>query len=141
MHVVLGGAYNGKANWVRRTYNTDQTVQWISAYEKEAFPERISTKNSLLVIEGIEQWLYNEVTSGKWCRDNGTTIIAGWQAWVDAHKERQLVVIGTDISKGVVPLKAEKREWRDMTGWFYQDLVKVCGRFDLIWYGINQRLK
>lgn len=141
LHVVLGGAYNGKANWVRRVYNIDKAVEWISAYENDDFPEEILSSSSFLVIEGIEKWLYTKVTMDEWDRNDGIEIIANWQAWVDQKQGRQLIIIGIDISKGIVPVEAKQRKWRDMTGWFYQDLVSSCERFDLIWYGINQQLK
>lgn len=54
---------------------------------------------------------------------------------------RKLVIIGTDISKGIVPLEKENRLWRDFTGWVYQDLVAKAERVDVIWYGINQIMK
>ena len=52
-----------------------------------------------------------------------------------------VILIGTDITKGIVPIEAENRVWRDVTGRVYQDTVSICNRVDLIWYGINKRLK
>lgn len=51
------------------------------------------------------------------------------------------MLIGSDISKGIVPMAAEDRWWRDTTGWVYQDLVSAAERVDVIWYGISQKLK
>ena len=54
---------------------------------------------------------------------------------------RMVILIGSDITKGIVPIEAENRVWRDVTGRVYQDTVSICNRVDLIWYGINKRLK
>ena len=38
MHFVTGGAYNGKAKWVKNHYTLDMDhVQWISAYRTSRF--------------------------------------------------------------------------------------------------------
>jgi adenosyl cobinamide kinase/adenosyl cobinamide phosphate guanylyltransferase len=50
-------------------------------------------------------------------------------------------VIGSDITKGVVPLEKENRIWRDLTGWAYQDTAAKAEKVDIIWYGLNQTMK
>ena len=53
----------------------------------------------------------------------------------------RIIVIGTDITKGIVPIEKENRVWRDLTGRVFQDTASICERVDLIWYGISKRLK
>ena len=55
--------------------------------------------------------------------------------------QRKLVVIGSDITKGIVPVEKENRLWRDVTGWAYQDLAAQADKIDIIWYGCNQTIK
>lgn len=74
-------------------------------------------------------------------RYDGKVVLNKWLSWEQANKAHQLIVIGSDISKGIVPLKQSERQWRDVTGWFYQDLVNRAKRYDVIWYGIHQQLK
>ncbi|MFA1821991.1 bifunctional adenosylcobinamide kinase/adenosylcobinamide-phosphate guanylyltransferase [Virgibacillus oceani] len=145
MHVVTGGAYNGKAGWVKQCYElSDKYHTWISAYERVPCPDDLSKYNTdLIILEGVEQWIRRKVAEENtaFTRNAGKALIEKWVGWTQQHPGYQLVVIGTDISKGIVPIEQVDRKWRDMTGWFYQDLVENCERFDVIWYGINNQLK
>jgi adenosylcobinamide kinase / adenosylcobinamide-phosphate guanylyltransferase len=61
--------------------------------------------------------------------------------WEQEKPQKKLVVIGTDITKGIVPVDRENRLWRDVTGWAYQDLAAQADKIDIIWYGCNQTIK
>ncbi|MDY0407694.1 bifunctional adenosylcobinamide kinase/adenosylcobinamide-phosphate guanylyltransferase [Virgibacillus soli] len=146
MHVVTGGAYNGKAKWVRDFYGLNETsnFQWISAYLGADLPKELSVMDQdVMILEGVEQWvlqwLDNENITDY--RTYGRNVMQEWCNWTQGKSHRKLVVIGTDISKGIVPIDGKTRKWRDITGWFYQDLVALSSRVDLIWYGIQKRLK
>lgn len=96
-----------------------------------------------LVLEGIEIWL-KELTKtydSYRCREIWNDSINNWMIWEQAKPQRNLVVIGTDISKGIVPIDSENRLWRDVTGWAYQDLAARADKVDVIWYGLNQTIK
>ncbi|MGJ7909783.1 bifunctional adenosylcobinamide kinase/adenosylcobinamide-phosphate guanylyltransferase [Neobacillus sp. LXY-1] len=144
MHFITGGAFNGKKAWVKKTYQFTQKDHWISAYANISLPLDLSNvRGDLLVIEGLEIWikqlikLYDSNCSlEKWreCLDV-------WDTWEKADTCRQLVVIGTDISKGIVPIEKEQRLWRDVTGWVYQDLAARSTQVEWIWYGLNQTIK
>ena len=98
---------------------------------------------NVVVIEGIEQWIKElliefeaEAVRGKW-----QALLEKWQIWESTDQGRMVILIGSDITKGIVPIEAENRVWRDVTGRVFQDTVSICNRVDLIWYGINKRLK
>ncbi|WHZ05350.1 bifunctional adenosylcobinamide kinase/adenosylcobinamide-phosphate guanylyltransferase [Neobacillus sp. YX16] len=142
MHFITGGAFNGKRAWVKNTYGL--TGSWLSAYQETPLTENFNHINSdLLVLEGIEIWIkeltktYDSYRS----REIWIQIINNWLSWEKAELERRLVVIGTDITKGVVPIERENRLWRDVTGWAYQDLSAMADKVDVIWYGLNQTIK
>lgn len=139
MHFVTGGAFNGKAEWVRTFYrlHDENSSRWYSAYRGDALPKDLPGSR-LVVLEGIEQWILQ--TGEAFDRNAGKEWLAAWLAW-EKGGERKIVLIGTDISKGIVPMEREIREWRDVTGRFYQDAAKCCDRFDWIWYGVAKRLK
>jgi adenosyl cobinamide kinase/adenosyl cobinamide phosphate guanylyltransferase len=142
LHFITGGSFNGKRAWVRNTYGL--TGSWLSAYQDAALTEDFNYINSdLLVLEGIEIWIkeltktYDSYRS----REIWIQIINNWLSWEKAEPERKLVVIGTDITKGIVPIVRENRLWRDVTGWAYQDLSAMADKVDVIWYGLNQTIK
>lgn len=135
MHFVTGGAFNGKRKWVKKKY---QNAKWISAYENGAFVEDLSFLNSpVIVVEGLEFWV-KELNLN---RVDWKETIANWGKWEKVESARQVVIIGTDITKGIVPVEKENRIWRDVTGWVYQDVVAACEQVDVIWYGIHQTIK
>ncbi|WP_235816478.1 bifunctional adenosylcobinamide kinase/adenosylcobinamide-phosphate guanylyltransferase [Bacillus massilinigeriensis] len=100
-------------------------------------------RENVLVYEGIEEWIKNltEQYNVQECREKWLDFLKDCQIWEESSPNRKVVCIGVDITKGVVPMEKSDRQWRDITGWCYQDLVRVADRVDLIWYGINQRIK
>lgn len=142
MHFITGGAFNGKRAWVKETYGV--TGSWFSSYLDTPLTEDFNHVNSdLLVIEGIEIWLKELAKNfdSNRCREIWNHTINNWFIWEKAKSQRNLVVIGTDITKGIVPIEKENRLWRDVTGWAYQDLAARADKVDIIWYGLNQTIK
>ncbi|WP_217586156.1 bifunctional adenosylcobinamide kinase/adenosylcobinamide-phosphate guanylyltransferase [Lentibacillus saliphilus] len=144
MHVVTGGAYNGKTAWIKNHYMLESRVhQWISAHDGGSYllEQHISDFIDLIVLSDVEQWVWQWVQRGETDRQYGQDVLQRWLDWEKAEPNRVVIVIGADISKGIVPMEKADRQWRDLTGWFYQDLVEASERFDLIWYGVSKRLK
>jgi adenosylcobinamide kinase / adenosylcobinamide-phosphate guanylyltransferase len=142
LHFITGGAFNGKRAWVKKTYGL--TGSWISAYQETPLTDDFTHVNSnLLVLEGIEFWLKEAAINydSKRCLEIWNHTVNNWLIWEKEKPQRQLVVIGTDITKGIVPIEKENRLWRDVTGWAYQDLAAKADVVDVIWYGLNQTIK
>ena len=144
MHFIIGGSFNGKRAWVKNTYRVFEREQWVSAYENHTMPQYLITFNQdKMVLEGVEMWL--KILSGKYdanqCREIWNNCLENWLTWEQAALQRQLIVIGTDITKGIVPMETENRLWRDVTGWAYQDIAAKSEKVDVIWYGLNQTIK
>lgn len=147
MHFVSGGAYNGKANWVKEYYHIEnlpkEKVEWISAYEREPLSEDISFGcKKLIVIEGLERWILQiaktmEIDEGKQYLQSLINRLLAFEQSGDS----QIVIIGTDISKGIVPVERDLRKWRDLTGFLYQYIVDKSEKVHRIWFGIAQPLK
>ncbi|WP_226087676.1 bifunctional adenosylcobinamide kinase/adenosylcobinamide-phosphate guanylyltransferase [Mesobacillus sp. S13] len=142
MHFVTGGAFNGKSEWVKKQYHLDDLEHsWYSAYKGDEIPEL--TDKQIIVLEGIEVWIRQMAKNNQAdvSRQEWLSISQKWMKWESDDQQRKIVLIGSDISKGIVPMEAEDRVWRDTTGWVYQDLVLRADRVDVIWYGICQKLK
>ncbi|WP_347548480.1 bifunctional adenosylcobinamide kinase/adenosylcobinamide-phosphate guanylyltransferase [Pseudalkalibacillus hwajinpoensis] len=144
MHFVTGGAYNGKAKWVRSFYGVTEDHFWQSAYDTPKVPLDVSRfYGNVVVLEGVEQLIKGltaDVGLEKW-RAIWGSLLGIWQSWENERQDRTVVIIGSDITKGIVPLEKEDRDWRDVTGWAFQDLTAAADRVDVIWYGLNQQLK
>ncbi|WP_312475310.1 bifunctional adenosylcobinamide kinase/adenosylcobinamide-phosphate guanylyltransferase [Neobacillus sp.] len=144
MHFIIGGAFNGKRAWVKKTYQDSMQAYWLSAYNHDSLPTNLmDIEEPVIILEGVELWLKDltknyDVNHSReiWnrCKEN-------WLTWEKAGVNRKLVVIGTDITKGIVPLEVENRVWRDVTGWAYQDMAAKSDKVDVIWYGLSQNIK
>ncbi|WP_257346877.1 bifunctional adenosylcobinamide kinase/adenosylcobinamide-phosphate guanylyltransferase [Pseudalkalibacillus decolorationis] len=145
MHFVTGGAFNGKRAWVLKTLITERSnLSWISAYDGLTLPNDLThIQEGTIVLEGIEMWI-KELTTNypiQQCRNLWNDRLIKWSQWEHSHGNRNVILIGTDTSKGIVPLEKEDRTWRDVTGWCYQDLASKSDQIDVIWYGIKQKIK
>jgi adenosyl cobinamide kinase/adenosyl cobinamide phosphate guanylyltransferase len=122
---------------------TEQDL-WLSAYHNCPLPTDLKDmEEDLIILEGVEAWM-KELTKefdSDTCREIWSSCLDNWLTWERAKDNRKLVVIGTDITKGIVPVEKENRLWRDVTGWAYQDCAKRSDKIDIIWYGINQTIK
>ncbi|NEX78096.1 hypothetical protein G4Z05_04225 [Bacillus thermocopriae] len=144
MHFITGGAFNGKKAWVKKTYRVTKDDPWISAYKNDLIPINLNgIDRNLIILEGAEQWIkkLTEIHNSTKSRELWNHYLNQWSSWEKEKPERQIVVIGTDITKGIVPLEAENRLWRDVTGWAFQDLAAKSDKIDVIWYGMNQSIK
>jgi adenosylcobinamide kinase/adenosylcobinamide-phosphate guanylyltransferase len=144
VHFIIGGAFNGKRAWVKNTYKGFEHNHWISAYENHSLPiNLIEFGQDVVILEGVEIWLKDLTAKfdASKCREIWANSLEKWTTWEQAAVHRKLIVIGTDITKGIVPVEVENRLWRDVTGWAYQDIAVKSAKVDVIWYGINQTIK
>jgi adenosylcobinamide kinase / adenosylcobinamide-phosphate guanylyltransferase len=144
VHFIIGGAFNGKRAWVKNTYKGFEHNHWISAYENHSLPiNLIEFGQDVVILEGVEIWLKDLTVKfdASKCREIWANSLEKWTTWEQAAVHRKLIVIGTDITKGIVPVEVENRLWRDVTGWAYQDIAVKSAKVDVIWYGINQTIK
>ncbi|GGJ99522.1 hypothetical protein GCM10007063_22350 [Lentibacillus kapialis] len=144
MHFITGGAYNGKRKWVKDHYAAEHYI-WLSAYSSDALTKPLQNYiPSLAVLEGLEEWIRTQIDSAfspYTLRQRVMDQLGVWLEWEQANSCRRLVIIGTDTSKGIVPMDKRQRYLRDVTGWVYQDIVAQAERADVIWYGIAQTIK
>jgi adenosylcobinamide kinase/adenosylcobinamide-phosphate guanylyltransferase len=118
--------------------------RWFSAYHGDNLPARLNQlEGNAIVIEGIEQYIKEDCAKLDMhtCRSAWRKMLDDWKIWEESGRNRLLVIIGTDITKGIVPLEQENRDWRDLTGWIFQDISSKADRVDVIWYGLNKQLK
>ncbi|WP_179885016.1 bifunctional adenosylcobinamide kinase/adenosylcobinamide-phosphate guanylyltransferase [Bacillus sp. AFS015802] len=141
MYFITGGAFNGKARWVRnhfRLQNSD--TEWVPLFNEGV--EEIHTSLPNVVLEGLEY----AIRAALLHRDADVRSafkrrMQSLKEWEEENPERKVIWIGSEIGKGIVPVDQASREWRDMTGWVYQDLAEISQRVWLVWYGLATSLK
>ena len=143
MHFITGGAFNGKRAWVKKTYQIEKDESWLTAYENHPLPRNIIHNQDFLILEGIEIWLklLTEQVDVQQSLEIWNSCLNDWLKWEKEKVSRNVIIIGTDITKGIVPVEKENRLWRDLTGWAYQDTAAKALKVDVIWYGINKTIK
>ncbi|MGM0854166.1 MAG: bifunctional adenosylcobinamide kinase/adenosylcobinamide-phosphate guanylyltransferase [Bacillota bacterium] len=144
MYFVTGGSFNGKSRWVKIHFNLKETdTTWIPLFGGERIHlDDINFSNSVIVIEGLEYGIRSIILNND-CeiRKSFTILMQSLKQWEEEDPDRRVIWIGSEIGKGIVPMDKLSREWRDMTGWVYQDLAEISQQVWLVWYGLATSLK
>ncbi|WP_404451241.1 bifunctional adenosylcobinamide kinase/adenosylcobinamide-phosphate guanylyltransferase [Virgibacillus necropolis] len=134
MDFITGGAYNGMLDWAMENYDSDCTIL-------QAGQEYKDVHTNILIVDKLEEIIYkywNDQEDGtKQWREYYQALMK-WERTATSH---QLIMIGTDITGGIVPVEQKDRLWRDRLGFIYQQLTKDAECVFRIWFGISQQLK
>lgn len=132
MHLIFGGAYQGKLDYARERYQLeDQDIFICSAGEGEcsSAPEIDFTRKA---VYRLEEFVMCCVRCGTEAKDY---LEADRDKWGDS------VMICTDISAGVVPCDKELRAWREMVGRTLMFLGKEAEEVTRVFCGLPQKIK
>lgn len=126
MHIIIGGAFNGKRAYVKQLIE----ATW---YEQQ-LPQQVEGN---IVIAGLEGILRAHLEEEE---EHVAAIFADKLRDLDAQSD-ELIVILTDMGRGVVPLDKAERQLRDTCGRLYQVLFSEATTVTRIWYGLPEILK
>ena len=124
MHVIFGGAFNGKRAYVEQRIQ-GRNVQWLDA---EVDVHVLMPNIEVIVVFGVENLL----------EPKGQELLEKIDKW---DEQVEVLVIATEIGRGIVPMDATMRKLRDDVGRFYQQLFTKAYSVTRIWYGISQTIK
>jgi hypothetical protein len=125
MDFIIGGAYQGKLNCARNTF---------AVRDSEIFT--CTEENG---IEFGARCIYKIEEFTLWCVRNGRDATEIFRE--NREKWENSVLICMDIFCGVVPLGADMRAWRDMTGRLCAYLSSEADSVTRMFCGLEQRLK
>lgn len=124
MIFILGGAYQGKLDFVKKEYGIIEEDVFSCNGSEIDFSRRC--------IYGLERFSLACIREGKdpiaYLKDNR-------EQWEGS------VLICRDIFCGVVPLEKENRVWRQVTGRLCQYCSKEAAQVSRIFCGLEQQLK
>jgi len=129
---------------VKTHFNLKETdTTWIPLFSGERIHlDDINFSNSVIVIEGLEYGIRSTILNNdSEVRKSFTILMQTLKQWEEEDPDRRVIWIGAEVGKGIVPMEKLSREWRDMTGWVYQDLAKMSKQVWLVWYGLATSLK
>ncbi|MGG2074204.1 bifunctional adenosylcobinamide kinase/adenosylcobinamide-phosphate guanylyltransferase [Lysinibacillus irui] len=130
MHVFIGGAYNGKTDYVMGLYKERQV-----ALVDGNLPE-IAPACEVLVIRNLENWLMTQNLE-----DDDQVVQAVFATFRRLEQHCMLALIVNDMGRGVVPIDKQARLLRDTCGRLYQALFIEAEQVVRIWYGLAEQLK
>ena len=124
MILIIGGAYQGKLDFAKEAFGiTDEDV-FVCKDSEIDFSKRC--------VYALEKFTLACVREGK---DPASYLQEHREAWDDS------IFICQDFICGVVPMEAEARAWRQITGRLAQYLSQEADRVSRIFCGLEQRLK
>lgn len=144
MYFVTGGSFNGKSKWVKTHFDLKETeTTWISLFSGERILlDDINFSNSVIVIEGLEYGIRSTILNNDpEIKKSFSILIQSLKQWEEEAPGRRVIWIGSENGKGIVPMDKLSRDWRDMTGWVYQDLAEMSKGVWLVWYGLATPIK
>ena len=120
MILIIGGAYQGKLDFAKETFDLrDEEIHICSTGDID-FSKRC--------IYGLEEFTWGHPDPAAYFR-------ARRQEWEDS------ILILRDVFCGGVPMDPETRLWRQKTGRLSQYLSKEAAQVSRIFCGLEQRLK
>ena len=120
LSLIIGGAFQGKREYAITHFNLKETE--ICTCTEDGAPDM-----NARCIDHLERYLRK-------CAVNGTAPVPPEAFRKDA------VLICEDITCGVVPVSAEDRRWREMTGRYLQELVNAGAEVTRVFCGFPQNL-
>lgn len=125
MILIIGGAYQGKRTLAKKKYGlSDGDIFTCTEETGAAFGARC--------IDRIEEFTL-------WCVKNGEDATEIFKAHRPEWEDN--VLICQDIFCGVVPIDAEMRAWREMTGRLCAYLSGEAKSVSRVFCGLEQKLK
>ncbi|SLL35358.1 adenosylcobinamide kinase/adenosylcobinamide-phosphate guanylyltransferase [Mycobacteroides abscessus subsp. abscessus] len=145
MHFITGGSFHGKKRWTVAFAKEQGFIEGkiLRLFDEKEINSINDEKDSFYIIEGLE-WMIKNRLQEETLEQTITYIekqVGDLLQWEREEEDRCVFLIGSDITKGIVPIDQEDRLWRDATGLIFQRIAATADRVDVIWYGLNEQLK
>ena len=122
MHLIIGGAYQGKTDYARAQYSlADEDIYTCCG---EEIPQ---DAKALCHLERF----------ARACAAQGRSAVAAWKELGISPE----VVICDDVFCGIVPMEPEERLWREETGRLLTAIAADAARVTRIFCGLPMELK
>ncbi len=134
MHLIFGGAYQGKLEYAKERYQLEEPdIYFCSAgKEGEGCPSGPEIDFGKKAVAWLDQFILCCVRSGVEAKE----YLEGHRGeWEDA------IFLCTDVSAGIVPYEREMRDWREMVGRTLTYLGKEAKEVTRVFCGLPQQLK
>lgn len=131
MELYIGGAFQGKLDYVKSLYNEKK----FEIYGKDGFEKLCSAENLSAIWNDFHLSVKNLL--GGFCPQDEIAC----RIFEIIRKNPDIKIISCEIGSGIVPLDKSDRLWRDFCGHLLVQLAKKADKVERIVCGIPQRLK
>ena len=124
MEMIIGGAYQGKADYAKEQY---PDLNWVSG--------ELVSESELMTAQGVldfQKYIRRELKEGREVSDLAERIIAG---------NPKLVIVSQEVGYGVVPVDAFDRKYREAVGRVCTKLAAYSSRVTRVVCGIGTVIK
>ena len=142
MELFLGGAFQGKLEYVKSLYPESEI------FDEKNFEELSSAEKSLAILNNFHLVVKNLLAPYTNCyQKNGIESENEIQESVEdkifkiIEKNPEIKVISDEIGSGIVPFERSDRLWRDISGRILVKIAKKSEKVVRIICGIPQRIK
>ncbi len=124
MHLIIGGAYQGKLDFAKAQYGFTEAQIFHCGQDR--------LELSAPCIADIQEYVYG-------CTLRGEDVLALFQQHRQALEDKVLIL--RDVSGGLVPVSKTDRAFREANGKLCQYLSREAVKVSRIFCGLEQRLK
>src|SRR5699024_12376078 len=114
MHVITGGAYNGKWHFVKEFYHLTDGADFIkySGYNNDKLPvDVLQIQTKYLIIQHLEMYVKKFFENDASVLSQTEAFVLNCLNWQERNHDITLILIDDDISKGDVPMNIEVCDW------------------------------
>lgn len=130
MKLIIGGAYQGKREYVRNRYYIEETRIWQGEYP---VPD-----GEWQCINGLHNIIKQMLQNGDFQRPQ-QEILSYIRGLID--KMPDVIIISDEVGCGIVPLEKGEREYRECVGRILCELAKEADTVERVHCGIGQVIK
>lgn len=125
--LVIGGAYQGKTEWVQKTFPQYKNISI----------ETLLAENKLGGIKG-NIWMNKfHISMKQWLSEQRE-----YKKMIELIKKNSSwLIVSDEIGNGIVPMNEADRKWREATGRVLCDLAQEADEVYRIYYGIATKIK
>lgn len=152
MRLVIGGAYQGKKEYVKRQYYIEETEIWGGDY-----PVAEGDWKCIIGLHNIAKNMIPELSKGNdECMDNHTAeqkaeltkrtveelsedVLRYIRRWIDNCPD--IILVCDEVGGGIVPIEKAERDYRECVGRVLCELAKDADTVERIHCGIGQTIK
>src|SRR5690625_7145951 len=126
MHVITGGAYNGKWHFVKEFYHLTDEADFIkySGYNNDKLPvDLLQIQTKYLIIQHLEMYVKKFFENDASVHSQTEAFVINCLNWLERNLDCKLILIDDDILIGVLLMNRSERKMSSCKLFLYIRLI------------------